>query len=103
MRMAMQSIEPGLGVLPLAASLAAEPWRCRLTAQELVNLLKMPTCIGNARRVVLDQLGNLYGRRFANHREFVRFALEENLSFDLTTPPRRPDTLGLGFEEEPRQ
>ncbi len=68
-----------------------KPLPCRLTTQELVELLKMPTCFGEARRVVLGHLGNIHGRRFANHWEFVRFAREKGLQLDLTTPPRRPD------------
>ena len=62
-----------------------------LSAQEQVDLLKMPTCFGNARRVVLDHLGNRYGRRFVNHWAFVRFAKEQKLGLDFTTPPKRPD------------
>ena len=69
----------------------SKPWPCRLTTQELVELLKMPTCFGQARRVVLDHLGNIHGRRFTNHWEFVRFAREKGLQLDLTTPPRRPN------------
>jgi hypothetical protein len=64
---------------------------CRLETQELVELLKMPTCFGESRRLVLDHLGNRYGRRFANHWAFVRFAQERNLGLDFTTPPKRPD------------
>jgi hypothetical protein len=86
---------------PLPREPGADPSPCRLTAQELVDLLKMPTCFGEARRAVLDHLGNLHGRRFANHREFVRFAREKHLAIDLTSPPRRPDPAALGFEEEP--
>jgi eukaryotic-like serine/threonine-protein kinase len=33
--------------------------------------------------------------------EFVRFAHEQNLSVDLTTPPRRPDLAALVAEETP--
>ncbi len=51
----------------------------------------MPTCTGAARRVVLNHLGNRYGRRFANHWAFVRFAREPNLDLDFTTPHRRPE------------
>jgi hypothetical protein len=68
-----------------------KPRPCRLTTQELVELLKMPTCFGDARRVVLDHLGNIHGRRFVNHWAFVRFARETGLDVDLTTPPRRPN------------
>ena len=64
---------------------------CRLTTQELVDLLKMPTCFGEARHLILEQLGNRYGRKFASHWEFVRFARQQRFDLDLTTPPRRPD------------
>jgi hypothetical protein len=83
----------GLPVLSAitAVAFAAEPFPCRLTTQELVDLLKMPTCFGPARRVVLDHLGNRCGRRFINHWAFVRFAREQGLELDFTTPPMRPD------------
>jgi hypothetical protein len=68
---------------------AAEPPPCRLSTQDLVELLKMPTCWGKARRVVLKHLGNRYGRTFANHWQFVRFARERQFDLDFTTPPRR--------------
>ena len=70
---------------------AAEPLPCRLSTQQLVELLKMPTCIGEARRVILDQLGNRYRRPFADVWEFVRFAEEQQLGLDLTSPPQKPE------------
>ena len=79
------------GQFAWAGALAAEPFPCRLTTQELVDLLKMPTCFGPARWVGLDHLGNRYGRRFVNHWAFVRFAQEQGLELDFTTPPKRPD------------
>jgi hypothetical protein len=79
---------PSLSALPAAS----EPLPCRLSMQDLVELLKMPTCYGEARQVVLKHLGNRYGRRFATHWEFVRFAQENKLNLDLTSPPRRPDS-----------
>jgi tRNA A-37 threonylcarbamoyl transferase component Bud32 len=79
------------GQFAWAGALAAEPFPCRLTTQELVDLLEMPTCFGPARRVVLDHLGNRYGRRFVNHWAFVRYAREQGLNLDFTTPPRRPN------------
>ena len=79
--------------LEATARISTEPYPCRLTTQELVDLLKMPTCIGAARRVVLDHLGNRYGRRFVNHWAFVRYATEQKLNLDFTTPPRRPGTV----------
>jgi hypothetical protein len=85
---------PGLeGALEAAARVSAEPFPCRLTTQQLVDLLKMPTCFGAARRVVLDHLGNRYGRRFVNHWAFVRYATEQKLNIDFTTPPQRPQTV----------
>jgi hypothetical protein len=51
----------------------------------------MPACIGEARRVVLDHLGNRYKRHFADVWEFVRFAREKNLDLDFTSPPKRPE------------
>jgi hypothetical protein len=68
----------------------SEPLPCRLSTQDLVELLKMPTCYGRARKVVLKHLGNRYGRRFATHWEFVRFARAQGLNLDFTTPPQRP-------------
>ena len=70
---------------------AVEPFSCRLTTQDLVDLLKIPTCIGEVRRVILDQLGNCYRRRFDTHWDFVRYAQEQNLNLDFTTPPQRPN------------
>jgi hypothetical protein len=70
---------------------AAVPLPCRLTTQELVELLKIPTCVHQKRGVILNQLGNRYGRRFATHWDFVRYAQEQRLNLDFTTPPKRPD------------
>ena len=63
----------------------------RLTTQDFVELLKMPTCVGELRRFILDQLGNRYSRRFDTHWDFVRYAQEQRLDLDFTTPPQRPD------------
>jgi hypothetical protein len=87
---------PGPPVSPAmiaAVRIASEPFPCRLSTQELVELLKMPTCFGPARRVVLDHLGNRYGQRFINHWAFVRYAKEHDLDLDFTTPPKRPDAI----------
>jgi len=69
---------------------AVEPPPCRLSTQQLVDLLKMPTCLGPARRVVLDYLGYLNHRSFRNHWEFVDYAREHLPDLDLTSPPKRP-------------
>lgn len=63
-----------------------EPYRCRLSTQDLVELLKMPTVFGEAQVVVLNHLGNRYGRTFADHWRFVRHAREHDLGRDFTTP-----------------
>jgi hypothetical protein len=68
----------------------SKPLPCRLSTPDLVELLKMPTCIYRARKVVLDHLGNRYGRTFANHWEFVRCAQEQHLDLDFESPPKRP-------------
>jgi hypothetical protein len=75
-----------------AGFLVAAPSRIEAT-QELVELLKMPTCVAEVRRVVLDHLGNRYGRRFETHWDFVRFAQGQQLGLDFTTPPQRPDRM----------
>jgi hypothetical protein len=98
-RTATQATGLGCSALLASATLLAEPWPCRLSTQELVNLLKMPTCRGKTRQVVLEHLGNIHGHRFANHWEFVRFANEQNLSLDLATPPPRPGPAALNADE----
>ena len=55
----------------------------------------MPTCIGEARRIVLNRLGQRYRRTFADAWEFVDFAQEQKLALDFTTPPRRPEPVAL--------
>jgi hypothetical protein len=85
-----------LPVLPAAA----EPLPCRLSTHDLVELLKLPTCIREVRRLVLDHLGRRYGRRFETHWEFVRYAQQQGLDLDFTTPPQRPErTLPALFGE----
>ena len=76
---------------PAALAFALEPPPCRFSTQQLVELLKHPFCADQARRVVLEQLENRYRRPFANHWEFVRYAQEQRLGLDFTTPPRRPE------------
>jgi hypothetical protein len=84
---------------PLAgpALLAPNLPPCRVSTQELVELLKLPTCVGPARRVVLDQLGGRYGRRFADHWDFVRFAHHQNLGLDLTSPRKQPEPTAVAL------
>jgi tRNA A-37 threonylcarbamoyl transferase component Bud32 len=72
---------------------AAEPPGCPLSSQQLVELLKRPGFVGPARRGVLDHLGSRYHRTFADQWEFVRYAREQHLDLDFTTPPKRPEAV----------
>jgi hypothetical protein len=77
----------------LAARLVEQssaPLPSPLPAQTLVDLLKHPLCVGEARRQVLGQLSRHYQRPFADQWDFVRFARNELPGIDLLTPPRRP-------------
>jgi hypothetical protein len=65
----------------------------RRSTPDLVELLKQPTCFGPARRVILDQLENRFRQKFADHWAFIRYAQEQNLGLDFTSPPKRPDFL----------
>jgi hypothetical protein len=69
---------------------AAEPIPRRLSDEQLVDLLKHPLCVGEARRAVLDQLGIQHQRTFADLWEFVHYAEEKKLGLDFTSPPKRP-------------
>jgi hypothetical protein len=93
----MTASDQQLFLAATALALHLEPPPCRLSPQQLVDLLKHPFCVDQARRVVLEQLENRYGRKFADHWEFVRFACAQNLGLDFTTPPRRP---GVGPQGE---
>jgi hypothetical protein len=77
-----------------------DPLPCRLSTPQLVELLKYPTYVGYARRLILDQLENRYGRKFADHWAFVRFAQQQNLGLDFTTPPKRPVLPDSGKSKE---
>jgi len=44
---------------------------------------------GEVRKVILKHLGHRFGRRFADHWEFVAYARSHDLKLDLTTPPVR--------------
>ena len=75
---------------PLAV--ASRPLPGRFPEQQLVDLLKMPSCRREAREVIVAQLGNQCGRSFANLWEFVDYAREHRPDLDLTSPPIRPDS-----------
>jgi hypothetical protein len=75
---------------PPALLEVSRPLPSRFSTQELVDLLKMPTCVGPAREVVLQQLALKCERDFANVWEFVDYAHEHLPDINLTTPPKRP-------------
>jgi hypothetical protein len=61
-----------------------------LPPEVLVDLLKHPCCVSEARRLVLDALARHYQRPFADQWEFVDYAEANKLGLDFTTPPRKP-------------
>jgi hypothetical protein len=69
---------------------ASQPPPCRFSTQELVDLLKMPTCVGPARNVVLRLLGQKCNRHFADQWEFVDYAEKHLPDIDLKSPSQRP-------------
>jgi hypothetical protein len=73
----------GLPVSLAALDLMKKP--PRLSTQQLADLLKHPLCVGEIRRAVLDQLEYHYGRPFADHWDFVRFA-QRHTKLDLYSP-----------------
>jgi hypothetical protein len=70
---------------------ALEPLPPPLPAQTLVELLKHPLCVGEARRLVLWQLSRHYERPFADQWEFVEYARLHQLDLDLTSPTQKPE------------
>jgi hypothetical protein len=94
------SLIGGIGMLTSPGSLlsastllqpALEPPPPPLPAQTLVDLLKQPFDVDEARPLVLEQLARHYQRPFADQWELVRFAQEQKLDLDLLTPPQRPE------------
>jgi hypothetical protein len=93
-----QGVAGAIGMLSrpesvLVVAVHLQPLPPPLPAQTLVDLLKQPLCVGEARRLVLEQLQRHYRRPFADQWEFVRFAQEHQLGLDLKTPPQRPEPL----------
>ena len=94
------------GTRDWAASLALlqpamKPIPCLLETQDLVELLKLPTCVesiqvrdwsGKAKmipgpgRIILDQLEQRYGQRFRDRWEFVPYAEQHHLGLDFSSP-----------------
>jgi hypothetical protein len=79
--------QPAVAAVTLSPAL--EPLPCCLPTRDLVELLKQPTCVGPARRGILDQLERRYHTQFADQWAFVRFAQDQGLDLDFTSPPKR--------------
>jgi serine/threonine protein kinase len=85
-----ESMSPATRLSGLATlTQAAQPLPSRLSTQYMVDLLKMPTCVGPFRSVVLEMLGQRYHHRFADQWEFVEYAEKHLPNVDLKSPPRR--------------
>src|SRR5262249_4990813 len=90
-----------LSGLPLLTPLIAPP-SSRLSDHQLIELLRQPLFVGEARRMLLDLLGERHGRRFSDQWDFVEFAEGRRLDLDFTTPPIRPDTTPPTANASPR-
>ena len=55
-----------------------------------MDILKTPFCVGQARRIVLDELERHYNRPFDDQWDFVDYVRAQKLPLDLTSPPARP-------------
>ncbi len=80
------AVKPGTTPHILPWVPAARP----LPAPVLVELLKHPFCVGEARQAILDALAFTYNRPFADQWEFVEYAQKHQPQLDLLTPPTRP-------------
>jgi tRNA A-37 threonylcarbamoyl transferase component Bud32 len=62
----------------------------RLEVPEIVELLKRPDSVGDVRAALLERLGALAGRRFADLWQAVDWLREHEPELDLSPSPRRP-------------
>ncbi len=85
---ALQTLGQGLSAVirELEENVGGGPARYRLSNQDLVDLLKLPLCVGSPRRIILDQLQQRYKRTFADQWEFVQFAEDQKLGLDFSRP-----------------
>jgi tRNA A-37 threonylcarbamoyl transferase component Bud32 len=86
----LMSFPPSLPFALAVSTPTLEPAAEPLSVAALVELLKHPLCVGLARRTVLDALETRCQRTFADQWDFVRFATEQQLGLDLSSPPRPP-------------
>jgi hypothetical protein len=81
---------PGTPFLALVrAQTALEPVPPPLPAQTLVDVLAQPLCVGEARRVVLEQLARHYHRPFADQWEFVEYVQQHGVAVNLSSLAQR--------------
>ena len=86
-----ESLTPATRLAGLATLVkTARPPPCCLSDQQLVDLLKMPICVGPERDLILGLLSERHSVGFANLFAFVAWAEQNRPDLDLTTPPRRP-------------
>ena len=74
---------------------ASRPLPGRFSEQQLVDLLKLPTCQRAGRRVLVEQLGRQCGRRFTDVWDFVAWARMHRPDLNLTSPPQPPAEGGV--------
>jgi hypothetical protein len=70
-----------------AVALLAE----KLNKQQLLDLLKRPTCVGPLRDVVLRILGRLLEQNFDHVWDMVAWVQQYEPALDLLTPPQPPE------------
>jgi serine/threonine protein kinase len=87
--LAISGTGPGRAEDPEAIAHAFGAMLRTCTEQQLVDVLKMPTCVGQLQRAVLDELGRRRGRPFADLWEAVAWLSESQPAIDLSSPTRR--------------
>ena len=67
-----------------------------LPPETRVDLLKHALCVGEARRLMLDELARHRRVPFTDHRDFVAYVRQQKLGLDVARPtcPNRATRLG---------
>jgi hypothetical protein len=86
----MLSPPTSLSALAALSQASKKPLQSWFTTQQLVDLLKMPTCVGPVRTAILDLLGRRYERTFTDQWKFIDYAEKYLPDIDLKSPPKRP-------------
>jgi hypothetical protein len=68
---------------------AAALMSAHLHEQDLVDILKVPLCVGRSRDAVLLQLGQRTNRQFKDLWDFIDWVRANDPDIDLNSPPRR--------------